>query len=89
MIRFVDLRPADIAGIRFAFWDTVHNRFEEFAGDQAWGTLDDFDLSLKLSEEVIEEHVKRLVGLCPDWVHEPWDMQNDWREWKVVEDKEP
>jgi hypothetical protein len=27
MIRFVDLRPAEIAGVRFAFWDTVRDRF--------------------------------------------------------------
>lgn len=87
MMRFVDLRPADIAGKRFAFWDTVHDRFEEFNGDQAWGTLLELHYSCQQGG-VIEAHVKRLTGLMPDWVHEPWDTQNDWREWKVVEDKE-
>jgi len=87
MIRFVDLRPADIAGYRFAFWDTVHDRFEEFNGDQAWGTLEEFHESCELGG-VIESHVKRLTGLVLAWACEPWDMWEDTRRWKVVEDKE-
>lgn len=70
MIRFVDLRPADIVGFRFAFWDTVENRFVEFNGDQAWETMWDFQDSCR-SGDAVESFARRLTGLAPEWAREP------------------
>ena len=66
MRRFVDLRPAEIEGYRFAFWDTVHERFDEYAGDQAWNTWDDMMESMEM-DEPIPELIVRYRGLCPPW----------------------
>ncbi len=95
MKRFVDLRPAEIAGYRFAFWCTVENRFEEFSGDTAWGTLEEFRESAALEapfawlqdQERHDSLVKRLDLLADDWARESWDMMEDEREWQVVEVK--
>lgn len=43
MIRFVDMRAADVAGGRFAFFDTVRDRFVQKAGEHAWDTWADFE----------------------------------------------
>lgn len=43
MIFFVDLRPAGIPGVRFAFWDTVRDRFVEANGAQGWETMREFE----------------------------------------------
>lgn len=69
MIRFVDLRPADIAGVRFAFWNTVHSKFEEFYGEQAWGTLDAFYEATRLAR-TSDFHVAQLANHVPDWGRE-------------------
>lgn len=85
MIRFVDLRPAEIAGCRFAFWNTVNDSWEEFNGDGAWGTVEEFKESAEI-EGVDWEHVERRLHLIPAEFLEPWDMMEDERRWKVVED---
>ncbi len=83
MIRFVDLRPAGIAGNRFAFWCTVHDRWEEFNGDSAWGTVAEFKESAEI-EGIDWEHVERCLCLIPAEFLEPWDIMEDERRWKVV-----
>ena len=42
MLRFVDLRHADIAGANFAFFNTVNDRFIELGGEQSWDTWAEF-----------------------------------------------
>ena len=68
MIRFVDMRAADIAGIRFAFWDTSTDRFVEIDGEQAWGDWDEMELSGCRSWRKDQPTRERLRGLCPEWV---------------------
>ena len=62
MIRFIDIRNQGV-GSRFAFWDTITDRFLEIEGEQAWDNWDEF-------LEVAKGHslLKRLKDLCPDWV---------------------
>lgn len=72
MIRFVDLRHAEIAGYRFAFWDTATDRFVEAGGDQAWDTLQGFALAAE--PEGLD--VPRFVALAPEWArHAPPDRE--------------
>lgn len=58
MIRFVDMRKADVEGVRFAFWDTVTDRFVELAGEQAWAEV----------SEIPEDPSRwRLIRVVPRW----------------------
>lgn len=42
MRRFIDLRNNPGVIQRFAFFDTVINKFSEFSGEQAWTTKEEF-----------------------------------------------
>jgi len=71
MIRFIDIR-AQGTGYRFAFWDTVKDKFFEFSGCQAWENFDDFfDDSFKI---IGVEGIARYKNLCPDWA---WENKED------------
>ncbi len=63
LIRFIDLRHhADDIGDRFAFWDTVTDRFvSDDMGCQAWTTIDEFVQGYQGDE------LDRFVGLTPEW----------------------
>ena len=61
MKRFVDLRGQDI-GSKFAWYDTVTDKFESFSGDQVFDTWDDFVFVYDGDE------LERYRGLCPLWV---------------------
>ena len=60
MKRFIDLRNQG-TGYRFAFWDTVTDRFEQFGGEQAWDTFDEF------ADAHEGFDLERYERLCPDW----------------------
>lgn len=64
MIRFIDLRHvAEDIGERFAFWNTVTDRFiADDMGDQAWETIGDFIQGYNGSYELA-----RFVRLTPEW----------------------
>lgn len=71
MIRFIDLRHhADDIGERFAFWDTVIDRFvSDDMGNQAWETIGQFAQGYKPTDS---QPLKRFVGLAPEWAkHSP------------------
>lgn len=74
MIRFVDLRYQGV-GARFAFWDTVRDRFEIWLGFQAWDTWAAFEsdciLGFPREGESAETALARRRTLCPPWVFEP------------------
>lgn len=61
MIRFVDVREAKVGG-RFAFYDTIIDRFESFKGSMVWRTWDEFAAGYEGSQ--LERH----RALCPPWV---------------------
>lgn len=65
-MRFVDLRSAEIAGVRFAFWDTVEDRFVTGINGQAWGTWQEFldDLPTTTHDNTIQ----RWWRLSPAWI---------------------
>lgn len=67
MIRFVDLRPADIVGHNFAFWDTVRDRFFEIDGIQAWETWKEFHEEATDDPVLWQQDQDRLEGLMPEW----------------------
>ena len=60
MKRFVDLRRQD-TGYRFAWFDTVTNRFERHGGEMAWNTFAEFEKAYVGTER------PRYRGLCPKW----------------------
>ena len=62
MKRFVDIRHADISGYRFAWWDTVVDKFENHNGNMAWEHWDDF------AEDYLGIDLERYQALCPQWV---------------------
>lgn len=50
MIHFVDLRHTyEDTGAKFAFWDTVLDRFVDLGGEQAWESWDDFEQAYSCS----------------------------------------
>lgn len=61
MKRFIDLRGQS-TGYRFAFWDTIVDRFEIHDGEQAWDTFTEFAEVYRGSE------LGRYRVLCPTWV---------------------
>lgn len=69
MIRFIDLRFQGTMN-RFAFWDTVYDKFETISGDQAWETWSDLVESCDVAK-VDAKFLARLRGLCPAWVDDP------------------
>jgi len=71
MIRFVDLRKADIAGGRFAFYDTVRGEFLRICGSVVWDTV--AELESDINSESCGAPVfelggrERLIRLIPQW----------------------
>lgn len=79
MIRFIDLRTQGTGG-RFAFWDTVTDRFVELSGSQVWETLGEFldDLLADLTKQPDGANAARYAQdrarfqqLCPRWAYGP------------------
>lgn len=71
MKRFIDLGGQIYAGSdddpmarRFAWYDTVVDRFEEHGGESQWATWDDF----AEVHEPEQGELSRYRGLCPPWV---------------------
>jgi hypothetical protein len=68
MKRFIDLRGQH-TGYRFAWWDTVSDEFDEFCGNEAWDTWEEF------SDDVSTEHMdcllERYKAITPAWAFEP------------------
>ena len=69
MIRFVDLRGAKI-GDRFAFFDTVTDRFIAVMGSMTWYMWCDFeeDWLVQPDKEIDYAMLTRCKNLCPQWV---------------------
>ena len=63
MIRFIPLSYED-TGFRFAFWDTIINRFSAIGGDEAWEDLADFKESA--APHLGPALFARYAGLIPD-----------------------
>jgi len=61
MKRFIDLRGQNI-GERFAWWDTISEKFESFKGEYAFDNWEDFKESYEGDE------IYRYKSLCPSWV---------------------
>ena len=49
-----------------AFFDTVTDRFVEFAGEQAWSSKKDFEACVVM-HTIDPDFVKRLLALAPIW----------------------
>ena len=67
MIRFIDLRhhADDLAGDRFAFFDTVTDTFvADDMGCQVWDTIGEFASGYQPTET---HPLSRFVGLTPEW----------------------
>jgi len=77
MIRFVDIREAEIEGHRFAFWCTVNNEWITLGGYQAWDNWSDFRTSFVLEYGPDVERYQRYVSLAPGWTVRPWDRGSD------------
>lgn len=80
MIRFVDMRPGELGGRRFGFWNTVTGRFIEIGGDQAWQSWGDYESAANIFLDIENgddpslahpDQLERFRGLCPPWVLEP------------------
>lgn len=75
MIRFIDLRSADISGANFAFFDTVTDSFLEIGGSQTWVNKQDFVqdiLTFGIGPKWPRESF-RYLNLMPDWTINPYD----------------
>lgn len=70
MIRFIDMRAADVAGCRFAFWNTVVDGFVRLHAS-AWDTWDEFEGEFREAAGATFSNsypLERFKGLCPAWV---------------------
>jgi len=70
MKRFIDVRGQHI-GERFAWWDTVADKFESFRGEYAFNTWKDFVEVYKGDE------LDRYRGLCPSWVFTQYNNESN------------
>ena len=87
MIRFIDICNQG-TGERFAFFNTVNNKFFEFDNEQAWTNWNEFEVALinEAYHEQMEpnqfgedclltiEEIDRYKFLCPEWV---FDKEED------------
>jgi hypothetical protein len=73
VIRFVDLREADI-GYRFAFFDTITDTFITVWHTNVWDSFEDFRIDWEDADDEGEELplLSRFRDLCP-----PWALEND------------
>jgi hypothetical protein len=65
MIRFVDIRGQG-TGYRFAFWDTIIDKFCEFNSEQAWEDANDFEEAFNLDRGRFPS-IERFTNLMPAW----------------------
>jgi hypothetical protein len=73
MIRFIDLRGQG-TGNRFAFFDTVRDRFIEVGGDQVWASAPEF---IEAAHLAFGQGAERFIGLMPQWVAVPPEEDDD------------
>ena len=76
MIKFVDIRSADIPGYRFSFWDTVKDEYVVVGGDEAWEDWAEFDEGYWHSRGDtggVSMILERYRDLCPEWVFKKAD----------------
>ena len=70
MLRFVDVREADIGG-SFAFFDTVSDTFVSLGDDQVWVSARDLAESWRRHYGTGDggtRPLSRFLNLLPDWV---------------------
>ncbi len=53
-------------GYRFAFWDTVVDRFVTIGDDQAWDTVEDLHEGAMIASIDTSRYI-RYISLCPAW----------------------
>lgn len=73
MIRFIDMRGADIPGCRFAFWNTATDSFVALV-TQAWDTWAEFESEYQTDAGTTFSNsypLERFKALCPPWVFAP------------------
>lgn len=66
MIRFVDIRNNKGMCDRFAFYNTITDKFCELGGEQTWTTKKEFQEAFE-SEKEKHEDVSRFLCLMPEW----------------------
>lgn len=71
MIRFIDIGKQvgldEEWGREFCFWNTVTDRFIEFAGHQMWRSWEDFREDYEY-EKTLPYPIERFKNVCPDWI---------------------
>ena len=77
MLRFIDIRNQG-TGNRFAFYDTIRDRFVEISSEMAWKSLKDFKYCCEVAAE--KELFERCKVLCSEWVNDEKedDQENFW-----------
>lgn len=77
MIRFVDIREAEIEGHRFAFWCTVNDEWIKLGGYEAWDDWADFRQTFMIEYGPDTERYRRYLSLAPGWTVHPWNRDRD------------
>lgn len=75
MIRFIDLRGQSTGG-RFAFFDTITDRFVDIDGAQVWASRQ--DLEDTFDETVPDYQKNRLRGFLPAWASDEPTNEELW-----------
>ena len=85
MLRFVDLRWQGICA-RFAFYNTVVDKFVNIGGTETWETFNEFVDDLVEYEQsetsglYINQSIDIFSELCPAWVNnDPTESRVGWR----------
>lgn len=70
MIRFIDIRNQG-TGYRFAFWDTIMDRFCTINDNQVFHTVDDLKEVFSLGNDYLDVYsFERFERLCAEWAFE-------------------
>jgi len=68
MKRFIDLRLSE-TGYKFAWYNTIIDKFEEFNGNQTWDTRKEFLSDFNAHEKRHIHDADRYIVLFPQWVY--------------------
>ena len=72
MKRFIDLRQHEKEGVgRFAWFDTVRDRFETFSDGQTWCCWQDFEIDYTGNE------LERYRALTPIWAFDCGESEDE------------
>lgn len=70
MIHFINIKEENIPGAKFAFLDTITNKFITLLDVQYWECWMEFEHDFQCDISNTFKDIERFKKLCPEWVFE-------------------